>query len=84
MQQQLQYRPIGMVFLVAETLVELEQKITQALNEDKLLHGDWKMLPNGKYAQAVAPADWRPVPIPKQAGESSIVVPRPAPGRILG
>jgi len=73
-----------MEFLTADSLPELEQKITQALNENKLLHGDWKVLPTGKYAQAVAPADWRPVPMPKQPEESNILVPRPAPGRILG
>lgn len=73
-----------MEFLVAETLPELEQKITAALQENKLLHGDWKIMPNGSFAQAVAPADWRPVPQPKQMEQSNILVPQPGPGRILG
>lgn len=72
-----------MEFLVAETLVELEQKVTAALQQNKLLHGDWKVLPTGQFAQAVAPADWRPMPMPKQA-ESNILVPQQGPGCILG
>lgn len=72
-----------MEFLTSDTLQGLEVKITAALGENKLLHGDWKITPKGEFCQAVATADWRPVPMPKQA-ESNILVPQQGPGRILG
>ena len=85
MNQQMQYRPVAMEFLVADSLPALETKVTEALTEGKMLHGDWKVMPNGSFAQAVCPAGWRPVPVPEMPQESGILVPRPAPpGRILG
>lgn len=84
MQQiQMQYRPVGIEFLRSDSFADLAAQITKALDENKLLHGDWKVL-DGRYVQAVCPADWRPVPQPKNLpDESGILVPRPA-GRILG
>lgn len=72
-----------MEFLVSDTLPGLEKLVTTALQENKLLHGDWKIMPNGSFAQAVAPADWRPVPPPKQLEQSNILVPQQG-QRILG
>jgi len=77
----MQYRPVAMEFLTADSLPALEGKVTEALNQNKLLHGDWKVLPNGSFAQAVCPADWRVMP-PPPGVESSIL--QPQPGRILG
>jgi len=75
----MQYRPVGIVFLVSSSLVDLEKQITDGLTDGKLLHGDWKVMPNGSFAQAMCPADWRPVPPPKQQSqESGIVVPKPS------
>lgn len=79
-QMQLQYRPVGMEFITADSLPALEGKVTEALNQNKLLHGDWKALATGQYVQAVCPAEWRPMPPP--ASESPIL--QPQPGRILG
>lgn len=70
-----------MEFLTAESLSELATKVTEALTEGKLLHGDWKILTVGGYAQAVCPADWRAMPPPPGA-DSPIL--QPQPGRILG
>lgn len=71
-----------MEFLCADSLPELEQKVTAALSANKLLHGEWKILPNGSFAQAVCPAAWRPMPEPPGA-DSNLLVPRPGAGRLI-
>lgn len=78
---QLQYRPVAMEFLIARSFPTLETLVTEALDQNKLLHGDWKVLPNGEFAQAVCKAEWRPMPPPPGA-DSPIL--QPQPGRILG
>lgn len=71
-----------MEFITADSLSALEVKVTEALNQNKLLHGDWKVLPGVSiYVQAVCAAEWRPMPPPPGA-DSPIL--QPQPGRILG
>ena len=79
-QMQMQYRPVGIEFLTADSLPALEKLVTAALGENKLIHGDWKVLPTGQYAQAMCPADWRVMPPPPT--EPTILTPQPQ--RILG
>lgn len=70
-----------MEFLKANSLTALGTLVTEALDRNMLLHGDWKVMPDGNFVQAVCPAAWRPMP-PPPGSESPIL--QPQPGRILG
>lgn len=69
-----------MEFIKANSLIALGTLVTEALDRNMLLHGDWKATPDGNFVQAVCPAAWRPMP--PSASESPIL--QPQPGRILG
>lgn len=84
MNPQIQYRPVALEFITANSLTELEAKVSKALESNKLLHGDWKITPDGLVVQAVCTADWRIMPPPKLPDQPNILVPQQGPGRILG
>lgn len=79
---QIQLRPVRFEIVMADSLSELETKVSERLEAGCMLHGDWviynEINKSSKFIQAVVQMGFRQLQIPEQLA-SNLLVPAGGP-----